>query len=85
MTIFDFTLSVDALDVLDDDIVDSLYEAGCSDATLAQVEGLAIVAFHRRGEDFASAVGSAITQIESTVPGSRVVAVERSPASAHSA
>ncbi len=78
MTEFDFTLTVEDLNVFDDDVIDSLFRAGCGDATLALSDGQPVAVFHRHAADFASAVSTAITQIETTVPGSRVVSVERS-------
>lgn len=85
MTAFDFTLTVEGLDVLDDAVLDSLFEAGCSDATLASAEGRAVADFHRVAQNFAGAVSTAIAQIEGTVAGARVTSVARAPESAASA
>lgn len=85
MTVFDFTLTIEAIDILDDDVTDSLYEAGCGDATLGSVAGRSFATFHRFAEDFAEAVSTAITQVETTVPGARVTQVTRAPESAPSA
>jgi hypothetical protein len=56
---------------------DALYEADCTDALLTSSGGTQRAVFDREAPSFADAVASAITAIESAVPGARVVAVER--------
>jgi len=85
VTIFDFTLTVEGLDVLDDDVIDALFAAGCGDATIGQADGVPRATFHREAPGFSEAVSSAIRQVEAVAPGARVVAVTRAPESAASA
>jgi hypothetical protein len=56
---------------------DALYEAGCDDALLTSDCGVQRAIFDREAPSFAAAVGSAITAIETTIPGARVTAVQR--------
>lgn len=58
-----------------DDHMDELFEAGCDDATLGSVAGIAHADFDREADTFAAAVVSAIHDITS-VQGLRVVRVE---------
>jgi predicted DNA-binding transcriptional regulator AlpA len=55
--------------------LDALFEKGCDDATLGQVDGVGYADFIREAPTFGEAVRSAIEQVES-VPGLRVVRVE---------
>ncbi len=60
---------------------DTLYEAGCDDAVLVSDAGVQRAIFDREAPSFAAAVASAITAIETSIPGAQVLAVERtSPA-----
>jgi len=56
---------------------DALYEAGCDDALLTRSGSVQRAIFDREAPSFATAVASAITAVESAIPGARVVAVER--------
>jgi len=56
---------------------DALYEGGCDDALLTSDAGVQRAIFDREAPTFAAAVASAITAIETSIPGARVVAVER--------
>lgn len=71
---FEFTLVVDG-PVEDDQIIDKLYEAGCSDATIGSVDGVGFVDFHREAASFSGAVLSATEDVES-VPGLSVLRIE---------
>ncbi|HUG88332.1 MAG TPA: hypothetical protein VMP42_06160 [Actinomycetota bacterium] len=71
---FEFTLVVDG-PVEDEQVIDKLYEARCSDATIGSVDGAGYLDFHREAPSFSEAVLSAIENVES-VPGLRVVRVE---------
>lgn len=56
---------------------DALFEAGCDDALLISSNGVQQAVFDREAPTFADAVASAIDAIETSIPGARVVAVER--------
>ena len=56
---------------------DALYEAGCDDALLISEGRVQKAIFDREAPSFAEAVASAISAIETSIPGARVVAVER--------
>ena len=56
---------------------DALYEAGCDDALLTSDSGVQRAIFDRKAPSFAEAVASAITAIETAIPGARVTAVQR--------
>jgi predicted DNA-binding transcriptional regulator AlpA len=58
-----------------EEILNALFEAGCSDATFGQVDGVGYSDFVREAPSFGQAVRSAIEQVES-VPGLRVARVE---------
>lgn len=67
-----FAVVIDGVDLTSPDSPDAdvLYEAGCDDALLTSSAGV-------QRASFAAAVASAITAIESSIPGARVTAVER--------
>jgi predicted DNA-binding transcriptional regulator AlpA len=71
---YEFTLVIEG-DLDDDRVLDSLFEAGCDDATFGQVDGVGYGDFTREARDFGDALGSAIAQVEA-VPGLRVLRVE---------
>lgn len=70
---YDFTLVFDG--ELDEAAVDALFEAGCDDATVGQVDGVGYGDFTREAPSFGEALRSAIEQVES-VPGLTVTRVE---------
>ena len=74
-----FAVVVDGVDLTSPDSpdADALYEAGCDDALLTSSSGMQRAIFDREAPSFAAAVASAITAIESSIPGARVTAVER--------
>lgn len=74
MDTYEFTLYIDG-DLSDDDTIGALLEAGCDDATFGGTTDWGTADFARYEHDLASAIASAIHQIE-TVPGLRVVAVQ---------
>jgi hypothetical protein len=77
MMTFYFTLTIEGADVLTDDALDALYDAGCDDATFGISNGVQTAEFDREAADFADAVSSAIKAIESAIPGARVVDIHR--------
>lgn len=73
MAVHEFTLVLQG--DLTDDALDSLFEAGCDDATFGEVDGVPYGDFNREAKTFAQAIISAIRAVE-TVPGLRVRHVE---------
>lgn len=74
-----FAVVIDGVDLTcpDSPDADVLYEAGCDDALLTSSADVQRAVFDREAPSFAAAVASAITAIESGIPGARVTAVER--------
>jgi hypothetical protein len=74
-----FAVVIDGVDVTSpaSPDADALYEAGCDDALLTSSAGVQRAVFDREAPSFAAAVAGAITAIESSIPGARVMAVER--------
>jgi len=77
--IYSFAVVIDGADLTGPDSpdADALYEAGCDDALLTSAAGTQRAIFDREAPSFAAAVASAIAAVESSIPGARVVAVER--------
>lgn len=63
MKTHEFTLIASGLDPRADDFEDRLYEAGCSDATIAFQRGMIIIEFARERESFADALISACQDV----------------------
>lgn len=74
-----FTLVVDGVDLVSPDspAPDALYEAGCDDALLTSHGAEQQIVFDRDASTFAAAVASAITAVETALPGARVIRVDR--------
>jgi len=70
MEVFDFVLRLSCMP--DDEQMEALYEAGCGDGTFSGGPSGAVAEFHRQAETWASALGSAVADIE-TVPGLLVI------------
>lgn len=79
MTVYDFVLTIEGADILTEDALDALFEAGCDDATFGTSCCVQTGMFHREASAFADAVASAIKAIESAVPGAQVVGMQREP------
>ncbi len=77
--VYGFTLTIEGADVLGDEALDALYEAGCGDATFGASNGVQTADFDREATDFADAVWSAIKAVETAVPGARVIDIHRDP------
>lgn len=77
--IWSFAVVIDGADLTDPGSphADALFEAGCDDALLTSSSGVQRAIFDREAPSFAAAVASAITAIETSIPGARVTAVER--------
>ena len=76
MATFEFSLILEGADALSEEAADSLFRAGCDDATFGEVDGCQYADFTRKARTFADAVGTAKRAIESAVPGLRVARVE---------
>lgn len=76
MGTYEFSLILEGANALSDSAADTLFEAGCADATFGEVDGSQFADFSRKARSFAEAVGSAKRAIESAVPGIRVIRVE---------
>jgi hypothetical protein len=77
--IYSFAVTIDGADLTSPDSphADALYEAGCDDALLTSSPGEQRAIFDWEAPSFATAVASAITAIETAIPGARVTAIER--------
>ena len=73
---FNFTLRVAGVSELTDEVANTLFEAGCDDATPAMRDGQLYVTFTRLAEAHELAVFSAIHQIEGCGIGARVTGIE---------
>ncbi len=78
---YGFTLETSGKSVLDDDVVDALYEAGCDDAGIGRFLGVECLDFAREAASYCEAVRSAIEDVQA-VPGVGVTRVvnENTPA-----
>ncbi len=74
--IYSFILFFSGADVLDDERLDALYEAGCDDALFGERDGAQYGAFDREAGSFSEALASAIRDAMSAVAGLRVVRIE---------
>jgi hypothetical protein len=74
-----FAVVIDGVDLTSPDSpgADVLSEAGCDDALLTSSAGVQRAVFDREAASFAAAVAGAITAIESSIPGARVMAAGR--------
>jgi hypothetical protein len=85
--IYSFSVTIDGVDVTGTQSSDAdiLYGAGCDDALLGSDGEVQWAIFDREAPSFAAAVASAITAIETSIPGARVRNVNRlDPAEAES-
>ena len=70
---FDFTLILGGVDVLDDNLAEKLFAAGCDDCTPSSSQGVVRIAFTREAYDIDDALQTAISQVESTGVKVRVI------------
>jgi hypothetical protein len=73
---YSFTLFVKGADVLSDESMDALFEAGCDDATFGARDGAQYGEFDREATSFSAALSGAIHDLVSAVPGLEIVRVE---------
>lgn len=74
MTTHTFMVTIDGLDVEDDEAAEALIHAGCDDASIGSIDDTCFMDFDREAPCLTAAIASAIRQIES-VPGLRVDAL----------
>jgi hypothetical protein len=72
---YSFTLFLSGPDVLSDENLDALYEAGCDDAVFGERDGAQYAAFDREAKSFTSALKAAISDLASAVDGLQVVRI----------
>src|SRR5688500_13481508 len=72
---FSFTLVLD-VDSLSEDLIERLFEAGCDDAMFGTRGGTVVADFDRESPHFATAVISAILDVESAAEALHVLRVE---------
>ncbi len=63
MKCYDFVVVLKGIDVIDDDLAEALYKAGCDDGTPFSSEGVASIGFSRNAESLESAIRSAVTDV----------------------
>lgn len=78
---YDFTLETSGRSVVDDEVVDALYEAGCDDAGIGRFLGVHYLEFNREADSYCEAVRTAIADVQS-VPGVSVTRVVNEDADA---
>jgi hypothetical protein len=71
-----FTLILEGPDPTTPVNLDSLFSAGCDDATFGARDGVFVAEFDRDSPSLIQAVAEALKTIETTIPGLRVVRVE---------
>ncbi|MCE2484194.1 MAG: hypothetical protein J4F42_01675 [Desulfurellaceae bacterium] len=74
MAKYEFSLILSGPLELTEDLADSLFEAGCDDATPGTCNGVFSIDFHREADSLEAAIRSAIANVESA--GYRVTRVE---------
>ncbi|MGH2890399.1 MAG: hypothetical protein ACRDNJ_12310 [Solirubrobacteraceae bacterium] len=72
---YSFTLFLAGVDVLGDENLDALYEAGCDDAVFGERDGAQYAAFDRDATSFRQALRSAIANLTAAVSGLEVVRI----------
>lgn len=75
MKCFEFTIHYHYPAEVTEEVLDAIYEAGCDDALLCQVDGCEKASFDREAETIADAVFSAMRDLKK-VPGLIIVKVE---------
>ena len=62
--IYRFAVILRGLDVIDDDLAESLYEAGCNDGSPFSSCGVATIGFDREADCLESAIRSAVADVQ---------------------
>jgi hypothetical protein len=73
MTSFQFTLIVEGPDLQEPELIDSLLEAGCDDASVGRSDGIQYLDFDRRAPSLEAAIVSAVRDVEAVGRGVEVV------------
>jgi hypothetical protein len=68
-----FTLILDGVPELTDDMTDALYEAGCDDALVGSRDGVIFLDFTRQAVSLQEAVRSAISDVQAAGVSTKVV------------
>jgi hypothetical protein len=64
MKCYDFIVILHGLDVIDEDLADNLFEAGCDDGSPFSSCGIAGVGFSREAESLEKAIRSAVADVQ---------------------
>jgi hypothetical protein len=64
MKCYDFIVILRGLEVIDDDLAEKLFEAGCDDGSPFSSCGIAGVGFSREAESLESAIRSAVADVQ---------------------
>ena len=64
MNCYDFVVVLKGLDIIDDDLAEALYEAGCDDGTPFSSCGVAGIGFSREADSLESAIRSAVADVQ---------------------
>jgi hypothetical protein len=73
---YSFTLFAQGTDLLSDESMDALFEAGCDDAIFGTRDGAQYGEFDREATSFSAALASAIHDLTIALPGLEIVRVE---------
>ena len=64
MKTYEFSVVLAGLAVIDDDLADALFAAGCDDGTPISSSGVASIGFSREAESLETAIRSAIADVQ---------------------
>ena len=64
METYQFTLIIEGADLQTDDMIDALYDAGCSDALIGRADGVQYVDVDREASSLEEAILSAVADVE---------------------
>lgn len=71
-----FTLYLSGVDLLADEHMDALYEAGCDDALFGERDSAQYATFDRNASSFTEALTTALRDIEAALPAATIVRIE---------
>ena len=74
--VWSFTLVLDGVSELTDEMMDALYETGCDDALVGSRDGVSFLDFDREAGSFEEAVMSAMQSVQSANIKARVIRIE---------